>query len=224
MPSTPLHPNAGTGILSVWNEYPAEDAVFYERWYMTEHFPERLGVPGFLRGRRYRAIDADRTYFTFYDLESPEVLFSEAYYARLNDPTAWTQKIMTRWSAMFRTACRRVARAGTATGGFAAVARFEGAAAISRGQAAEIKERLPDPHVVAVDIWAATPEQNAATKEASARPEADRTIMAAIIIETTTEAAAVKARATLPGLLGSAAVPAAIGVYALIAAQDAPPR
>lgn len=40
---------------------------------MTEHFPERLGVPGFLRGRGYRAIDADRTYFTFYDLESPEV-------------------------------------------------------------------------------------------------------------------------------------------------------
>lgn len=217
-------PSDASGILSVWNEYPADDTAFYERWYMTEHFPERLGVPGFLRGRRYRAIDADRTYFTFYDLESPDVLFSEPYIARLNDPTAWTQKIMGRWSAMFRTVCRRVARHGNAIGGFAAVARFEGAAAISRGQAGEIKERLADPGVVAVDIWQATAEQNAATKEANTRPEADKFIAGAIVIETTSEASARKAKAALPGLLGAGAVPAAIGVYALIALQDAPGR
>jgi hypothetical protein len=111
-------PSAGTGILSVWNEYPAADVEFYERWYMTEHFPERLGVPGFLRGRRYRAIDADRTYFTVYDLENPDVLFSSAYIARLNDPTAWTQRIMGRWSSMFRTpavGCRGPAQLSVAS-------------------------------------------------------------------------------------------------------------
>lgn len=104
------------------------------------------------------------------------------------------------------------------------MARFEGPAAISRGQAAGIKERLADPYVVAVDIWAAMPEQTTATKEASTRPEADRTISGAVIVETTTEAAARKAKAALPGLLGPAAVLATIGVYALIALQDAPAR
>lgn len=215
-------PSAGTGILSVWNEYPPEDAAFYERWYMTEHFPERLGVPGFLRGRRYRAVDADRTYFTFYELESPDVLFSGAYIARLNDPTAWTQRIMARWSSMFRTACRRVARIGDAAGGFVAAARFEEPVAISRGQARELKERLADPCVVAVDIWQATTEQNGQTKEASARPEADRWISGAVIVETTSEASARRARELLPSLLG--AKPASTGIYALIALQDAPAR
>jgi hypothetical protein len=215
-------PSAGTGILSVWNDYPDDDTEFYERWYMTEHFPERLAVPGFLRGRRYRAIDADPTYFTFYDLESPETLFSPAYIARLDDPTAWTRRIMGRWSSMFRTACHRVARAGTAVGGFAAVARFEEPAAISRGQAQDLKERLADPCVLAVDIWQATAEQNAATKEASVRREADRSISGAIVIETTSEAAARRARTHLADLIG--AMPTTIGIYALIALQDAPGR
>jgi len=217
-------PHTGTGILSVWNEYPAEDVAFYERWYMTEHFPERLGVPGFLRGRRYRAVDADRTYFTFYELESPEVLFSSAYIARLNDPTAWTRRIMGRWSSMFRTACRRVARVGDAVGGFVVAARFEGPMAVSRGQARELKERLADPCVVAVDIWQATAEQNAETKEASARSEADRWISGAVIVETTSEASARRARELLPELLGLDSGSASIGVYALIALQDAPAR
>ncbi|MEZ5818659.1 MAG: hypothetical protein R3D44_16400 [Hyphomicrobiaceae bacterium] len=217
-------PAAGTGILSVWNEYPADDADFYERWYMTEHFPERLSVPGFLRGRRYRAIDADRTYFTFYDLESPDVLFSGAYIARLNDPTAWTARIMGRWSGMFRTACRRIARAGNAVGGFATVARFEEPATISRGQAQELKERLADPCVLAVDIWQATAEQNAETKEAGTRREADRWISGAVIIETTCEPAARTARDKLPEILGNGAKPTAIGIYGLIAMLDAPGR
>jgi hypothetical protein len=217
-------PSAGTGILSVWNEYPPEDAAFYERWYMTEHFPERLGVPGFLRGRRYRAIDADRTYFTFYELESPEVLFSGAYIARLNDPTAWTRRIMGGWSSMFRTACRRVVRVGDATGGFVASARFEQPVAISRGQARQLKERLDDPCVVAVDIWQATAEQNAETKEASARSEADLWISGAVIVEATSEASARRAKSLLPELLGVDAASASIGVYGLIALQDAPVR
>lgn len=220
--SAPFDYAAARGILSIWNEYPAEDAAFYERWYMTEHFPERLGVPGFLRGRRYRAIDADRTYFTFYDLASPDVLFSAPYLARLNEPTAWTEKAMTRWASMFRTVCRREVRVGSAIGGFATVARFEGPTAISRGQALEIKERLADPGIVAVDLWLATAEQNAQTKEASVRPEADRWITAAIIVETTSETAARHTRETLPELLGSAGKPDAIGVYCLIAMQDAP--
>jgi hypothetical protein len=218
----PSRLSRATGILSVWNEYPDEDADFYERWYMSEHFPERLAVPGFLRGRRYRAIDADRTYFTFYDLDTPDVLFSPAYVARLNDPTAWTARIMSRWTGMFRTACRRLARSGVAVGGFATVARFESPADLSPGDAADLHRRLADPAVVAVDLWCATAEQNDRTSEAATRREADRTIEGAIVIETTSEAAADRARERLPALLDASSPPTTIGVYRLIAMQDAP--
>lgn len=224
MSNDPLPFANATGILSVWNEYPTEDEAFYERWYMTEHFPERLGVPGFVRGRRYRAIDADRTYFTFYDLTRADVLFSEAYLARLDDPTAWTQRIMGRWTGMFRTVCRRLARSGTAVGGFAVVARFEGDVQLSRGHAEALRMSLADPAVVAVDVWQATVEQNAATREASSRKEADKTISAAVIIETTSEISARRAQAALPALLGRENVPTAIGLYGLIAMQDGPQR
>jgi hypothetical protein len=224
MPSQSLvsPPSRATGVLSVWNEYPIEDAEFYERWYMTEHFPERLGVPGFLRGRRYRAIDADRTYFTFYDLASPDVLFSDPYIARLDDPTVWTRRIMSRWSGMFRTVCRRLARSGTAVGGFAVVTRFEDEAQLSRGQAAELHTSFADTEVLAVDFWQATVEQNAATREAASRAEADRTIRAAVIVETSSEESARRAARALPGLIGPENLPSAIGIYKLIAMQDAP--
>ena len=49
--------------------------------------------------------------------------------------------------------------------------------ALSRGQANEIKERLADVGVVAVDIWHASAAQNDATKEAAARAEAAQALL-----------------------------------------------
>ena len=48
--------------------------------------PERVGIPGFRRGRRYRACD-DGTrpeFFTLYEAESFEVLQGQDYADRLN--------------------------------------------------------------------------------------------------------------------------------------------
>lgn len=215
-------PLAGTGILSVWNDMADDMEAFYERWYMTEHFPERLGVPGFRRGRRYAAINADRKYFTFYDLDSPQVLFSPAYLARLNAPTEWTRKVMGRWSGMFRTVCVRVARSGDAVGGFVAVARWEKPVTLPAELAMRVQEGLGDPSVVAVDVWQATAQQNAATIEAKSRTEPDRTITAALIVEATSVAGAEKAAANLARHIDGLPAPDAIGIYGMIALQDAP--
>ena len=217
------HPTAndGRGILSIWNDYPPDDEDFYERWYMGEHFPERLSVPGFLRGRRYEAIEADRKYFSFYDLENADVLFSPAYMARLNAPTAWTQTVMKSWGSMFRTVCERVRRRGHSVGGYVAVARWEAPASHPLDLADRVMAALDDPGIVALDHWRATERQNNATTEAKARPIADRTITAALIIEATRESSVIKAAAALPGLVGAGPAPSAIGLYRLIALQDA---
>lgn len=220
--STRTPPGYARGILSIWNDIAPDAEDFYERWYMTQHFPERLGVPGFLRGRRFLAIDADRKYFTFYELESPGVLFSPAYLARQNAPTTWTATVMRSWGQMFRTVCERVRRKGDAIGGFAVVARWEGGAALPIDLADRLLASLDDPAVVAVDHWRATERQNEIMKEASLRPTADKTISAALVIEATREAALAPLAARLAGLLGNVPPPSSIGTYRLIAAQDAP--
>lgn len=208
------------GILSIWNDIDVEHEDFYEQWYMSEHFPERLGVPGFRRGRRYEAVDADRGYFSFYELDSPEVLFSEAYLARLEAPTAWTQRIMSVWKSMIRTVCERLERKGAALGGSAVVARWEAPVALECGIAETIWEGLADPSVVAVDIWRASARQNAPTQESRKRGAPDRQITAATIVETTRLARAARVVELLPRTLGHLPPPSSIGLYRLMATQD----
>lgn len=214
-------PSYARGILSVWNDIGPEAEALYERWYMTQHFPERLGVPGFLRGRRYEAIEADRRYFTFYDLTHPDVLFSDAYLARLNAPTAWTETVMGSWRGMLRTVCERVRRRGDAIGGFAAVLRWEGTVTLPLDLADRVIAGLGEPGVVAVDHWRATTRQNESTSEARTRGEPDRTISAALIVETTSAAALDRVASRLGGVIGVTERPD-VGTYRLMAVQDAP--
>ena len=54
---------------------------------------ERVGIEGFLRGRRYDAINGRPQFFHFYETTTPAVLTSPAYMQRLNNPTPWTQRI-----------------------------------------------------------------------------------------------------------------------------------
>ena len=104
MSATPAHPLVGRGILAVWNNRDATIAAEYERWYVGEHLPERVGVDGFHWGRRYEAVTdtAARRFFTYYQTDDPAVLASPAYRARLAAPSPWTGRIMAHWRDMVR--------------------------------------------------------------------------------------------------------------------------
>ena len=56
---------------------PSRDAEFNE-WYDTRHLPEVLACPGFVSGRRLRALDTGQSprYVTCYEIEGPDVLDS----------------------------------------------------------------------------------------------------------------------------------------------------
>jgi hypothetical protein len=82
------------GILAVWTDIAPELEAEFNEWYWREHLPERLAVPGFRRGRRYRAIAGAPRYFAFYELDAVEILASPAYLDRLDNPTQWTRRIM----------------------------------------------------------------------------------------------------------------------------------
>jgi hypothetical protein len=77
------------GLLIAFMNPPADDDDF-NAWYDEEHVPLRMGVPGFLNGRRFRAapLPAPQTsqdssshprYVAVYDLESVAVLDSTPY-------------------------------------------------------------------------------------------------------------------------------------------------
>jgi hypothetical protein len=99
----------GAAALAIWFDVDPADEAELDAWYPRQHLPERLGVPGFLRGRRYGAVDAGPRYFTLYEAADATVLSSPAYLERLNNPTDWTQRVLPTFRRMTRNAYRRLA-------------------------------------------------------------------------------------------------------------------
>lgn len=114
-----------TGILAVFNDLKGDrDAhLEFNNWYNQQHVLERVGVPGFVTGYRYKAVRASHEYFAWYETAWPSVMQSVAYVDRLEDPTAWTARVMPGFANMVRTVATRTARAGEGTG--AAAATFQ---------------------------------------------------------------------------------------------------
>src|SRR5206468_4560243 len=94
------------------------------RWHDTEHILERVSVPGFLRGRRYRHAGGVREYLDVYETESVETIRSAPYIERLNNPTPWTQRVLPHFRDTFRIGCRVVTSVGRGQGGTMLTARL----------------------------------------------------------------------------------------------------
>ena len=106
------------GILAVWNDRNPDIEAFYEDWYVNQHL-RRVGLPGWRFGRRYEAMDGvTPQFFTYYETDAVADMFSDAYIARLNDPTPETVKVMQNWGNMTRTSCARHSMRGHCRGAF----------------------------------------------------------------------------------------------------------
>ncbi len=99
----------GRAALGIWMTIDPAKAADFNAWYPRQHLPERLSVPGFLRGRRYAAVEASQPYFTLYELAAPEVTTSAAYLERLNAPTDWTRRVLPTITTFVRNAYRLLA-------------------------------------------------------------------------------------------------------------------
>ena len=116
----------GSAAVAIWCDVSAEMRDEFDDWHAHEHMPERLSIPGFLRGSRWVAADGGGGYFMMYEVETPEVLTGAAYLARLNNPTRWSRKMMPHHRNMVRGLCRVEASHGTALGQALASVRFSG--------------------------------------------------------------------------------------------------
>lgn len=107
----------GKGVLAIWNDIASGGEAEFNRWHTREHVPERVGVPGFLRGRRYLASSGTPRFFTLYETETVETLTSPAYVERLNHPTPWSLRVQPSFRNFIRAACRVTASLGQGDGG-----------------------------------------------------------------------------------------------------------
>lgn len=82
----------GSAAVVIWSDMP--DAAAHDHWHSHEHLPERAGLPGFLRSRRYIEPGGAPAYFVLYKVSDATVMTSAAYLERLSNPTAWSREIM----------------------------------------------------------------------------------------------------------------------------------
>ena len=104
----------------------------YEGWYAGEHLFERLGIPGVQVGRRYENPAISPRFFTYYETATPDVLTSDNYLERVNNPSPLTSEIMTSiFLNMSRTICERVHVLGSGHGAYATTAKLSALPAMS---------------------------------------------------------------------------------------------
>src|SRR5258706_4479824 len=100
----------GSAAVTMWWDVAPEVKSEWEDWHSREHMPERLAIPGFLRGTRWVAESGDPSYFVLYEVVELATITAGPYLERLNNPTPWSRKMMPHHLNMVRSLC--VLRAG----------------------------------------------------------------------------------------------------------------
>jgi hypothetical protein len=137
---------AGRAAVAIWHDIaPGGRAEFYA-WHGREHMPERVGIPGFLRGRRYVAVEGEPEYFNLYEVDSHATLTGPGYLARLNAPTPWTAATVRHFRHVARSLCTVAASVGDGEGGLIATFRYD----VGGDRAASHRARLVDQTLRAV--------------------------------------------------------------------------
>jgi hypothetical protein len=95
----------GRAAVAMWWDIAPEMREEWEEWHSVEHMPERLAIPGFLRGTRCIALSGEPSYFVLYEASSLATLTTGAYVERLNNPTPWSRKMMPCHRNMVRSMC-----------------------------------------------------------------------------------------------------------------------
>lgn len=180
---------AGEGAVAIWHDLAPEGRETFYAWHGEEHMPERVGIPGFLRGRRYVAIRPGIEFFNLYEAASPQTLMATDYLHRLNNPTPWTRSAVSHFRNVSRSICKVAATFGRGCGGLVATWRYDVPDAVTTGHRRTMVQRiLPalagEEGVSGVHLLVADMEASAIkTEEHKGRPEANRIPRWILVVE-----------------------------------------
>ena len=136
----------GQAAVAMWWDITPEVKSEFEDWHSHEHMPERLRIPGFLRGSRWIALSGEPSYFVLYEASGRATLTTGTYLERLNDPTPWSRKMMPHHRNMVRSLCSVRASFGLGLSQALATIRFSpsaGRASVSKWLASDVMPELP---------------------------------------------------------------------------------
>jgi hypothetical protein len=114
----------GKAAMLLWYDIVPEQVAEHDDWHTRQHFPERVGIPGFLRAQRWVSRSSGPRYFVVYEVADIDVLSSAAYNERLNNPTAWTAMMMPHFRGMVRGFCHVESSHGTVLGTIGLALRY----------------------------------------------------------------------------------------------------
>lgn len=221
---------AGQAAVAIWHDIAPEGRAQFYDWHGTEHMPERVAIPGFLRGRRYVALQADLEFFNLYEAETPDVLTGAGYRDRLNSPTPWTVDTVKHFRRVARSLCRVAASAGAGQGGLVATLRYDVPAAAAAAHVRALADNLlpglarhgaiAGAHLLVADADASA----VGNAESAARGVANRVPRWIVVVEGWGDAAAFGAlcRTAVGERLAAAGAtgPVETGIYQLQATVD----
>ena len=211
---------AGMGVVAIWHDLlPEAKDEFYE-WHNREHMPERVGIPGFRRGRRYVALSGAPEFFNLYEADSPEVLGGQDYLNRLNAPTEWTRRVVPHFRNVARSICRVVHTSGVGSGGVMLTMCFDVDASRRASAVEAFTRKLLPPlgfrrgvsgvHLLLADEGVS----NVETAERKARADATRVPTWVILIEgNSTADVRAASEALAPALTAHHASAPAVAIY-----------
>lgn len=185
----------GLGAVVIWNDITPEGRSEFYDWHINEHIPERVAIPGFLRGRRYIAADTKTSpeFLTLYETDNEAVLSSADYLARLNNPTEWTKRATSHFRNTSRCLTTVITAKGAGIGCFMATLRIphsnEGLVLCDRlaAQAFTLANKIVRKEVTGFAAGLSDIEaSNTKTAESKGRTDILRPPIGAVLIEGTT--------------------------------------
>jgi hypothetical protein len=215
---------AGQGAVAIWHDIAHEGRRDFYAWHGAEHMPERAAIPGFLRGRRYVAIDGAPEFFNLYETVSRFTVAGVDYQARLNAPTPWTAATVRHFRNVARSLCAVAASFGEGNGGLIATFRYALSEPDDEGHRRRMSDSVLPPlaraagvagcHLLVADEAASA----IATAESRARTEPNRIPRWIVLIESWDDVDVFRAlcRSIVKnGVFGDADAVPEVGIYRL---------
>jgi hypothetical protein len=111
-------------MLLTWMSVDAAHEDDFNRWFDREHIEERVRIPGFESGTRYRNRNGTRRYLGLYRTTSVAVFESAPYRNAFQHQTDWSVMNLHRMQNAMRRVCSIHAETGVGTGGWLAIVRL----------------------------------------------------------------------------------------------------
>jgi hypothetical protein len=92
----------GSGALALWIDVAPELRAETDYWYIAEHLPDRIHIGGYLRSRRYRALEGSPQYLTLFEAKTPQDLASEGYLSLVKSISEQSKRIRAGFSNVAR--------------------------------------------------------------------------------------------------------------------------